>query len=277
MDHYQFVFEKISPDKSEQLIALLSNIEFEGFEEVDEGLKAFVKIDEFDENSFDNIIENITVKYSKSIIEEKNWNEQWESGFEPVVVYDPVSLLAFASIRANFHSPVDGVKYDLVITPKMSFGTGHHATTYLMIQQMGGLDFKNKEVIDFGTGTAVLAIFAEKLGASKIKAIDNDEWSINNAKENIAANGCANIDLVKAETIEVGMKADIILANINLNIIIANLDAIKTACKPGAVILFSGIMQQDKDHITTALIENGFIIDICLIKDNWLIIGTKRQ
>lgn len=272
MDHYQFIFENTEAEKQEILIALLDNIGFEGFEEEDQGLKAFIPIDKFDQNLFNNVVGNFIVNHSKSLVKEINWNQRWESGFEPVTIPDPNTQAPFASVRANFHAPIEGVPYDLLVTPKMSFGTGHHATTFLMIQQMSLLDFKGKEIIDFGTGTAVLAILAEKLGASKITAIDNDEWSINNAKENIEANGCKNISIINEETIKAGMKADIILANINLNIIIANLEAIKAACKPGTVILFSGIMQKDEDEIKLVLKEYNFIIHKCVIRDNWLIL-----
>ena len=141
---------------------------------------------------------------------------------------------------------------------------------------MSLLDFKAKTVIDFGTGTGILAILAEKLGASNITAIDNDEWSISNAKENIETNVCSKIKLVKAETIEAGLKAEIILANINLNIIIANLDAIKTASKPGTIILFSGIMTMDEGRIRAVLKENHFVIYSSFARDNWLIIAAKR-
>ncbi|MFT3912449.1 MAG: 50S ribosomal protein L11 methyltransferase [Ferruginibacter sp.] len=276
MDHLQFIFNKVENGQREILIALLSDIGFEGFEEENDDLKAFVKEGEFNQELFDGIIENIAVKYSKSIIKNINWNEKWESGFEPVIVNHPTSQQPFAVVRAGFHNSIKDVLYDLVVTPKMSFGTGHHATTYLMIQQMSLLDFKDKTVIDFGTGTGVLAILAEKLGASNITAVDNDDWSINNAKENIEANSCSQIKLVKAETIEAGLKANIILANINLNIIIANLDAIKAACLPDATILFSGIMAQDEGQILAALKENNFTILSSFNRDNWLIIVTKR-
>ncbi|MEO6670176.1 MAG: 50S ribosomal protein L11 methyltransferase [Ferruginibacter sp.] len=277
MNPYQFIFENIVPERQEMLIALLANIGFDGFEEDDKALKAFIPTATFDEDMFHDVIELIDIKYSKSILEEVNWNQRWETGFEPVIVPHPTSLAAFAAVRANFHAVIPGVPYDLLVTPKMSFGTGHHATTYLMMQQMSLLDFNSKEVIDFGTGTGVLAILAEKLGATKITAIDNDEWSINNSIENIDANSCTNIIIVKGETIEAGITADIILANINLNIIIGNLEAIKTACKTGTSILISGIMQKDEEEIITLLKENNFIIKTCLEKDNWLIILARTE
>jgi ribosomal protein L11 methyltransferase len=139
----------------------------------------------------------------------------------------------------------------------MSFGTGHHATTYMMIEQMETLDFSNKTVVDFGTGTAVLSILSEKMGAIAIDAIDYDEWSIENSIENTAANNCTKINLIKAETIATDTVYDIILANINLNVIMANLAAMKQVSKNGTKILLSGFIKADEAEMVKALSENG--------------------
>lgn len=275
MDHYQFIFEVCNQEVADLLIAKLDSIGFEGFEEVDNTLKAFISTDKFDEAQFNLIIEENSINYTQSIVKEKNWNAEWESGFEPVVIFDPVFNKPVISVRASFHEAIEGVKYDLVVTPKMSFGTGHHATTYLMMQKMLLLDFKDKRVIDFGTGTAVLAILASKMGATEITAIDNDDWSINNAKENIESNKCSGINILQCSTIEGGLKAEIILANINLNIIIANLPSIRAACVPETIILFSGIMVKDKQQITDALEAANFPINECEEKDNWLLLNVS--
>lgn len=275
MEYYQFLFEALQGDKKDILIALLSDMGFTGFEEDDNVLKAFIKKTDLDQDHFDAIIATTAVKYSLSTIKEINWNEKWETSFEPVSILHPDSAVPFVHVRAAFHQADPNAQFDIVITPKMSFGTGHHATTYLMAEQMSKIDFKNKRVIDFGTGTAVLAILAEKLGAAKILAIDNDDWSINNALENIAANNCTGISLVMAETIVAAEKAAIILANINLNIIVANLIAIKAAAEPGATILFSGIMQHDEPVIIAALMAESIQIEEILYKNGWLAILTK--
>lgn len=276
MNYYQFSFDVIEADEKDLLIARLADAGFEGFEEEGTLLKAFVSEADFKENEFESIIEQNSLKYLKSVIQETNWNAKWESGFEPVSVFYPGSSQPFARLRAAFHPADQSAEYDLLITPKMSFGTGHHATTYLMIEQMSQLSLAGKSVIDFGTGTGVLAILAEKLGAAKIIAIDYDDWSINNAQENVEANQCTRIILDKADTIPPGHKADIILANINLNIILANIDAIKTAANPGADILFSGILAQDEETIIQALNQHGFRINSILKKDNWLAIVTTN-
>ena len=258
------------------LIAMLNDVGFTGFEEEDNSLKAFINKADLDQNDFDAIIATTDVKYSISTIKEINWNEKWEASFEPVTILYPETSIPFLYLRAAFHKADPNAKFDIVITPKMSFGTGHHATTYLMAEQMSKIDFEGKTVIDFGTGTAVLAILAEKLGAANILAIDNDDWSINNARENIYTNNCTHISLVKAETIVSIEKAAVILANINLNIITANLSAIKASAAPVATILFSGIMLHDEPIILTALQAANIKVKQVFYKNNWLAILAQR-
>ena len=251
MNYLQIEFEIENTVENEILIALLSNAGFESFEEADKSLKAFIKEEGFTEDSLQDILNIVPVNYAITVVPQQNWNAQWESSFEPILVND------FVGIRAYFHQPITHVKHEIIITPKMSFGTGHHATTYMMIEQMEGLDFTNKRVVDFGTGTAVLAILAEKMGSVSVDAIDYDEWSIENSIENAAANNCTKINLIKAETIAAGIVYDIILANINLNVIIQNLAAIKAVSKKGTVILLSGFLKADEISITGSLAENG--------------------
>jgi len=168
----------------------------------------------------------------------------------------------------------------------MSFGTGHHATTYLMIEQMQGINFYNKTVIDFGTGTGVLAILAEKLGANKIIATDNDEWSIRNAHENIQANECSKIELVLNECSKIELvladnlpvnnlpKADVILANINLNVILANLEVLQSIAKSEATFLFSGLMAADEEQIVIELQNRGFYIKNVFHRNGWICLNA---
>lgn len=276
MEHIQILFENIKDDKKDILIALLADIGFDGFEEEQQNLKALIAATKFNESLFDNIIQINDVKYLKSIIKEENWNEKWESDFEPVAVNHPDTNEPFAFIRADFHQPNPSFFHDISVTPKMSFGTGHHATTHLMVAYMSEIDFKNKSVIDFGTGTGVLAILAEKLGAGCIVGIDYDSWSIDNAKENIVVNDCHNIKLEKAETITEGLKAEIILANINLNIIKENMSAIISAAENTATYLFSGIMLHDKNKIETILQDAHLTIETIKEKNGWLLIKAKN-
>ena len=277
MEYYQYSFQDMEPHKCDMLVAMLSEAGFSGFEETVTGLLAFIEPGKIDSILFENIISVIGVNYSISIIKEKNWNEQWESGFNPVTVNHPKNDQPFVHIRAGFHQKNNLVEYDIDITPKMSFGTGHHDTTYLMISQMALLDMTGKHVIDFGTGTGVLAILAEKMGASAVLAIDNDDWSISNATENISKNNCLSISLLKAESIPAGEKASVILANINLNIIISSLRAIRNACMPETDLLFSGILAQDEPVLLQALKSAGFSHLVTVNRNGWLIIRAKVE
>ena len=266
MDHFIAVIFKTKEDQTAMLTALLMNAGFEGAEEREDKTKVFIVENCFDETVTTEIFKQFDLKYTIEKIARQNWNATWESSFEPVQVDD------FAAIRASFHAPVKDVAHDIIITPKMSFGTGHHATTYLMIQEMRLLNFEEKSVVDFGTGTGVLAILAEKLGAKNIIAIDYDEWSIDNAKENIEANNCSRINLCKADQMLADKKAAIILANINLNVILENIKLIKHACLNDSFILFSGLLIHDEIIMREILIINGLRVLKVVDKNNWIAI-----
>lgn len=267
----QLYFSNADAGKTEVLIALLSNINYSGFEETGNGLKAFISQDNFNQDALDEITNAVGMNCERSLIKEQNWNAVWESSFEPIILSD------FAAIRAGFHQPVQNVKHEIVITPKMSFGTGHHATTYMMIEQMKGMDLTGKSVVDFGTGTAVLAILAEKMGAGLVDAIDNDDWSIDNAKENLAANGCSAINIFKAETLQKGKAYDTILANINLNVIVDNLPAIVQATKKGTELLLSGFLKQDEaDLLQLTAVYNLSHINT-LQKGDWICLRLRMN
>jgi ribosomal protein L11 methyltransferase len=185
MKKYQcFRFSTENEAQSEILIAHLDTLEPIGFKEEDNDVYVYFDQLNYSKNEIDLIAETLNLRYEETSIEEENWNAKWESGFEPISVLDPRDQSLFAYIRASFHDVNEKARFNIEITPKMSFGTGHHATTYLMIEAMCSLDFKDKNVIDFGTGTGVLAILAEKMGAKKIIAIDNDDWSVENTLEN---------------------------------------------------------------------------------------------
>jgi ribosomal protein L11 methyltransferase len=271
MTYTEIKFTTNSAEQNEILIAQLAQIGFEGFEEEENILKAFIKQNEFSATAVDEIANNNKLSYTLLNIAQQNWNAAWESSFEPVVVN------SFAAIRASFHKPVKNVQHEIIITPKMSFGTGHHATTYLMMEQMGQLNFAGKTVMDFGTGTGVLAILAEKMGATQIVAIDNDDWSIDNAKENISNNNCTHIVIQKGESIGANKKYDIILANINLNVIVQNMPLIGAACKPGTQILLSGFLNTDEAAIQSALNANELIFSAVTQKKEWLCVWALSK
>ena len=271
MNNYiQIEFPNISQEQSDVLVAQLSEIGFEGFEEEENKLKAFIASADYDEISLKNVAEALPTNFAKTIIEETNWNQVWESNFDPVIVDD------FVAVRANFHEPVKKIELEIVITPKMSFGTGHHATTYMMMQQMREIDFTNKIVFDFGTGTGVLAILAEKLGAKNILAIDNDSWSIDNADENIKRNNCTRIDLKLAGNVGMDGNFDIILANINKNVILDNFEMLAKQLSPGGALLLSGLLVEDEQNILDRSAELNFRFVNKGERHNWLFIRLSR-
>ena len=268
--YIEIVIECANSEQGEMLLEQIENVlNVEGVEEIDHQLKFYFKQKYFIEKEFNKIIELNNVKYYKSIINNKNWNEEWEKNYNPVVEGE-------VGIRANFHPRQEGVKYDIVVTPKMSFGTGHHATTSMMVQEIAAFSFKGKKVIDFGTGTGVLAILAHKMGAGEIIAVDYDDWSIENAAENFEKNNCLNIQLQKLDHFPVGLY-DMIFANINLNVIADNMEAMAKSLNGNAVLLVSGILKSDLTEILEISAQNGLKLKKQSEKNNWLCIAFKKE
>lgn len=227
----------------EILIALLPDMGLEGIEETEDGILAYGVENNVDHEVLEITLKGMGLEYTSSVLQEENWNAKWESNFEPVII--PGKIL----IRADFHPELEGFEQIILITPKMSFGTGHHSTTRMMMEEMLEMDMQGKKVFDFGTGTGVLAILASKLGAAEVKAIDNDDWSIMNAKENIQRNGCENIQVELADTLETESGAEIILANINKHILLEHASAMRKTLKPEGVLLISGLLSEDYSDI----------------------------
>jgi ribosomal protein L11 methyltransferase len=255
----------------DELIAELSVLNYDAFEEKENELAAFIKEESFVAEALENILKNHKINYTKSLIEDQNWNALWESNFQPVIVDD------FCAIRAAFHKPFEDTEHEIIITPKMSFGTGHHATTFMMISQMRHIDFKDKQVADFGTGTGVLSILAEKLGSNSVWAIDNDEWSIDNAKENIEVNGCKNIIIEKADGFKPKQKFDIILANINRNIILENMKTLLGGLDDTGKLLLSGLLKNDEAEVTAAFMQTGFQHNFTIERNGWVCILLDKD
>jgi ribosomal protein L11 methyltransferase len=252
---------------SELLIAKLSEVGFDGFEEEPGKLVAYCSEDVFDEPAVKELLQAQGLSFEKTVIAPQNWNEVWERNFSPVVVDD------FVAVRASFHQPIAGVVHEIVITPKMSFGTGHHATTWMMMQQMRKLDFAGKDVFDFGTGTGILAILAKKLGAVNVTAIDIDEWSITNAQENFDNNDVAGIMLGQAATPEVIQgEFDVILANINKNVLMEYMPVLAGKLKTGGKLLLSGLLAEDEQDILLKASQNSLLYNTTSARDKWICI-----
>jgi ribosomal protein L11 methyltransferase len=234
-----------TPEFSEILMAELAEAGFDTFLENEKGFEAYAESENFDREAVDDIrirYADVTrLDFSFDRIEKKNWNEEWEKSYQPIIVDDR------CLIRASFHDIPRKYPYEIIITPKMSFGTGHHQTTYLMIKAQMDIDHKGKRVMDAGCGTAILSIMACKLGASSVEAFDIDEWSVVNGNENIEVNNCTNIHLKQGKISEVNPdgKFDIILANINKNILLAEMASYVQFMKAGSQLLLSGFYVHD--------------------------------
>jgi len=277
MPHLEYNIQTQNSDHADMVLALIMPYNFEGFLQEEDVLKAYVNQDSFDADEFEKFLKESNLIFNKSTIQHENWNAKWESSFEPIVVPFIDHSQIFACVRANFHPINNDAKFDLLITPKMSFGTGHHPTTFQMIQEMSLLDFENKIVLDYGTGTGVLAVLAEKLGAEKVIAIDYDVLCYDNTVENIEANNCKKIiPVLDSHCKNNNEKVDILLANINLNVIISELKNILEATSQGTQILFSGILMEHKEIIFNALVEHQFQNIQIKSKENWLVIYCVR-
>ena len=252
----------------DMMIAELADLGFDGFEETETSLLSYIPAQDFDTAKEADLLVALGhygVTYTSSAIEKQNWNALWESNFEPVQVDD------FVGVRAGFHAPFGvEVEHDIVITPKMSFGTGHHGTTYCVMQLMRDIDFASKSVFDFGTGTGILAILAHKLGAGQVLAVDNDDWCIENASENIIVNNTQSIEIQKVNDAKLNKKFNIIIANINKNIILDNLAFLAEATVPGSVVLLSGLLQEDEAEIEAACAALGWKHQETRTKNNWI-------
>lgn len=248
----------------EMLVAQLSLIGYDAFEQEDILLKAFIAEDDFNAAALEELLKGYSLSYERTLLPAINWNEEWEKNFQPVVIDD------FCGIRASFHEPISNVEHEIIITPKMSFGTGHHATTHMMVQLMRTVDFRDKHVFDFGTGTGVLAILADKLGAAEILAIDNDEWSMLNAAENLAANKCEHVALLNAGNIPASKSFDVILANINKQVIAGTLKQMRVQLAANGCILLSGLLENDFVDVHAIANENGLQLQQQLSRSGWI-------
>lgn len=250
------------------LIAQLSDKGFEGFEERGNDLVAYIPESNFREVAKE--VETLTriygVSYVKEDIAQTNWNAVWESNFEPVLVD------TFCGIRADFHPPFSPQpQHEIIITPKMSFGTGHHATTSSVIKLMQGVEFRGKRVFDFGTGTGILAILASKMGASEVDAIDIDAWSVENTRENIQTNNARSIKVWQSDTPRSIISTyNVVLANINRNILLEFMPDMRRLLTSGGVLILSGILKEDEKAILEAARRHALVLESQIEKDNWL-------
>ncbi|HEY0091440.1 MAG TPA: 50S ribosomal protein L11 methyltransferase, partial [Flavobacterium sp.] len=253
---------------SEILIAELGEKPFESFVESDFGIVAYIRKELWTENILDDMFvlnsPQFTISYRVEEIEQVNWNEEWEKNFEPIDVDGR------CHIRAPFH-PVMNAEYEIVIEPKMSFGTGHHETTHMMIQHLLETDVADKRTLDMGCGTAILAILAEMKGAKPIDAIDNDNWCYLNSIENAERNNCRHITVLEGDAALLeGRKYDLIIANINRNILLNDMGHYRKSLNSAGIILLSGFYEEDIAAIDECCSGHGMKLVKKLQKNNWV-------
>jgi ribosomal protein L11 methyltransferase len=264
--HYREVSISVANSEIKDiLIAFLTEAGYESFEEREATLLAYIPEDAFDQEELIQILQPINLSFSSAEIAHTNWNKQWEENFEPVTVDD------FCFIRADFHEQNETFPYEIVITPKMSFGTGHHATTQIMIRMMRGLEWTGRKVLDFGTGTGVLAILAAKLGAQTVMAIDNDEWAYTNALENVERNRTGEINArcgVLSDVLD--SDYDVILANINRHILLESMRDLHGKLKTGGKLLMSGLLSEDQEVVSKAALSESFAKEQEVSSGGWI-------
>ena len=271
---FKFTIEPVQP-ASEILIAELGLAGFESFVENEDGVTAYIPVEEYEPETMAGIhilqSEEFEISYTQKEIEQVNWNEEWEKNFHPIIVNEE------CGVRAPFHPKAD-VTYDIVIEPKMSFGTGHHATTHMMIEFLLKHDLKGKKVLDMGCGTGVLAIVAEKKGAAEIDAIDIDNWCYQNTVENIERNECERITAYEgaAELLE-GRNYDTIIANINRNILLDDIQTYATCLNPGGDLFLSGFYERDIPAIREECERHNMVYQEYLERDEWVAVRFLKK
>ena len=264
---YEFKVNPVNPG-AEILIAELSELDFESFDETEDGVKAYIlsALDKTDLLKDIYLLQNpeFEISYSVNLIEPVNWNEEWEKNFEPIEVD------GICSVRAPFH-PKPDTEFDIVIEPKMSFGTGHHETTHLMIKHLLKLDVEGLKTLDMGCGTGILAILAALKGAQPVEAIDIDPWCYENTMENVARNGVEFIEAFEGDVKLIdGKQYDLLIANINRNILLADIPTYASCLTESGTLLLSGFYTQDIPAITEVCNQHGLNFIMNFEKNNWV-------
>lgn len=274
MNYTQYVFIVTPPEPgTDILIALLGELGFESFVQTDVGFEAYIHSENKVETDINLLsFDDFTFNYKKYEIPKTNWNEEWEKNFHPVFVDDLVC------IRAHFHEPQSQVKFDIIITPKMSFGTGHHDTTWLMSKTMFDIPLKNARVLDMGCGTGILAILAKLLGARTVMGIDIDDWSIENSIENAEINQISDIEFKKGDVslLPKTPQFDTILANINKNVLKNDMASYYQCLNNDGYLLLSGFFTADVEELRALATSIGFKFEQNFNKNEWAVIKLKK-
>lgn len=269
MDYIEvsFAFEEVKTEQREIIVALLGYIEFESFTDTKNGIQAYIPESLFNVELMNETLSSLDLKftYESKLIKDQNWNAEWEKSFDPIYIEDR------CQIRAPFHEIKENLEYDLIIEPKMSFGTGHHETTTLMVKTMLNIDFTNKNVLDMGCGTGVLAILASKKKSMHVTAIDIDNWAYENTLENIARNNTENIIVKQGDaSLIMDENFDIILANINRNILLSDMSIYVGCLRHKGYLVLSGFYTQDLPVILEKAQQIGLKYESHIENNNWV-------
>ncbi len=267
-----FTIDPLIPNR-EILTVYLADMAFDSFVETDNGLQAYAPTNELDMGALQSAVDTVmqmgaAITFSVQEIEQQNWNATWESQFDPIEVSDS------CRVRAPFHED-KGLPFELIIEPKMSFGTGHHATTFLMLTEMLTMSWTGKKVLDMGSGTGVLAFLAEKSGAESIDAIDIDDWAFENAIENAARNNCPKTKVILGGAECITDQYDVIIANINRNILVKDGGVYATHLNQGGSLLLSGFYEEDQPILLEAF--SGFQLNNIRVKDGWCMLHLIKM
>lgn len=274
MDYLEFKIKCLDQFR-EILIAELSTIGFDSFLETEEGIDAYTLESDFDRDAFNEVIaqyqEDAEISLEEDIMPRVNWNEEWEKNYDPIEVDDLVY------VRASFHASKPGFKHEIVINPKMSFGTGHHATTFQMLRHQGEIDHQHKSVLDVGSGTGILAVMAHLLGAEKVEAFDIDDWCVENGNENFELNGLSTrMDLGTIREVNPQGKFDIVLANINKNVLLDELGIYAGLLQKDGFLLLSGFYTEDILELNDLAQSFDFELVSQQSKDNWAALILRK-
>ena len=263
-------------DFSDILQAELGEIEFNSFVDSENGFDAYVLDQDFVEATFKDLISRYQqmtpISYQSSKLERKNWNEEWEKNYDPIIVGDQ------CIVKASYHE-TETYPYEIIVNPKMSFGTGHHETTYLILERLLSLDLEGKTVLDAGCGTGILSIMANKRGASNVKAYDIDPWCEENSKENIEVNNCHNIEVQTGtiSSLEYKDNLDVVLANINKNVLLGDIPSFSKLLKTDGKLILSGFYEADIADLDQKCLENGLKRQDYSTKNNWASVSYLRK
>lgn len=272
-----FIIEPFEEYLSDVLASELGELGFDSFLPTFNGLEAFIPAELYSEARLNELLSNFifeaTIEYKAITVETINWNEEWEKHyFEPIIIDNE------CIIHSSFHKDIPKLKYDIVIDPKMSFGTGHHETTSLMIGEILKMDVKGLNILDMGCGTSVLAILAAMRGAARITAIDIDAWCVENSIENIELNHVKGIEVAMGDAqLLKGLRFDVIIANINRNILLNDIETYAACLDSGGELYMSGFYKEDIALIEAEASRNNLKLDYFVEKNNWVAVKTTKH